>query len=213
MTKSRTLALFLLSILFSGCSSLDVKESKIPDADEASATPETRLVFGKLIDLNPDSIPGELKFTYILYDKKDGVFLIDNKFPNRDPELGYFWVAVPLEMHFFGVSSLRLGIRGHEGTAVFRDEESGQPILGVVLPEGKAPVYLGDITIRSFLKNVEAKTDPYEVLGFALKELSVKKDLKKAKADLLTRNMDPKTLLDKPLVVMNAHEVSSVRSK
>ena len=127
--------------------------------------------------------------------------------------MGYFWVLVPLEMRFFGVSSLRFSIREHPGTAVFRDEESGQPILGVELPEGKAPVYVGEITIRSFLKNVDEKTDKYEVFGFAMKELSVKKDLKKAKSDISARGIEPKTLIDKSLVVMNAHEVTSGKSK
>jgi len=197
----------LLLTLVLGCSETEVK------LEQDRVTPATRLVFGKYVDLNPDSIPEDLKFTYILSDKRDGMFLVDSRFPNLDPELGYFWVLVPMEMHFFGVGSLRLSIRGQEDKAVFRDEEDGQPILGVDLPEGKAPVYVGEITIRSFLKKIEEKSDGREVFAFALKELSVKKNLKKAKDEVTARGIDPKTLVDKPLVVMNAHEVTSSKSK
>lgn len=65
MAMRAFLSLLLVSFVISGCSS--ASKAKITKADINNE--DHRIIYGKIKDLNPDSIPAKLQMTYTLNDQ------------------------------------------------------------------------------------------------------------------------------------------------
>jgi hypothetical protein len=173
-------------LVFIGCSSKATMTKLSKDKIMNNST----VVFGKIVDLNPESDPSQLQITYTLSDKSDeSIVRIDNNFPKLDPESNYFWVAIPdEEVKYFGIKSIRYGIKGMTAQPIIRDEKNHKPLFGVPLNYGRnGAVYVGEIVIRSYTKKLSA--------GFNLdvpdiKEVSIRNNTKDAKETLGKMGMD-----------------------
>ena len=170
----------ILFLLIGSCSSSNMKLTKL-DVNSSS-----RIVFGKIIDMNPDSKESELQITYVLQNSNQLMSLsFGNKFPHLEPQSDFFWISIPKETEFFGVTSIRFAINGVEGIAIIRDDKTHKPLLGTALKPGTEPVYIGEIVIRSGTRKYGASKLPAE--GFDLKELNIKSNVRAAK-EILDRN-------------------------
>jgi len=158
------------------------------------------IIFGRIVDLNPQSVKGKLQITYTLSkDQTGGMFGSDTAFPNIDPETNYFWVSVPTkDATYFGIRSIRFMINGVETTAVMRDELHHKPLFGTVLESTKEAkyIYVGDITIRSGVRKTAAGLN---LELFDIKEAYNKTNPASAKNYLQERGFDTKNLVIKPL--------------
>lgn len=187
------IALSLLCLILIGCSATATKTKLSKDKIMNNST----VVFGKIIDLNPESDPTQLQITYTLSDKsEEGIVRIDNKFPKLDPESNYFWVAIPdEEVKFFGIKSIRYGINGMTATPIIRDEKTHKPLFGIPLNGRNGAVYVGEIVIRSYTKKLNA--------GFNLdipdvKEVTIKNNTKEAKEFLGKLGIDANSMTVNP---------------
>lgn len=179
------------------CTSANMKLTK------QEVTSYSRIVFGKIIDLNPDSKPSELQVTYVLSDKNKaaGMLTFGNKFPNLEPKGDFFWISIPQDITYFGITSIRFGLNGVDGTAIIRDDKTQQPLFGTHLTKGTEPVYIGEIVIRSGTRKYGASKIIAE--GFDLKEINIKNNAQMAK-DILNKNgIDSTKLITSPLKINN----------
>lgn len=197
MKVQSMLSCLLLPIFIVACSSASMKLTK------QDVTSSTRLIFGKIVDLNPESKPSELQVTYVLQnsDKALGVSF-GNKFPYLEPKSDFFWISVPQDTKYFGVTSIRFGINGMEGTAIIRDDKTHKALMGTELKPGNEPVYIGEIVIRSGTRKYGAIRLPAE--GFDLKELNIKATPKMAK-DILDRNG-----IDSSKIIINTPKINNI---
>jgi hypothetical protein len=189
-----------MTFLFSSCSTLaPTAGNKSTLTNERSNSMNT-IIFGRIVDLNPDSIKGKLQITYTLSkDHTGGMFGTDTAFPNIDPQTNYFWVSVPTQdARYFGVRSIRFMINGVETMAVMRDDLHNKPLFGIPLEVSKEAkyIYVGDITIRSGVRKTAAGLN-LEV--FDIKEAYNKTNPASAKSYLEERGFDSKNLVIKPL--------------
>lgn len=180
MKISTLVSLVALFIFLAACTSATSKLTK------KDATESTRIVYGKIIDLNPDSIPADLQLTYTLNESpKDNILAgFDNKFPKLEPKSNFFWIAIPSNTEYFGVNSIRFKLTGVDGEAIIRNDKTHAPLFGTKLQKGNSPIYIGDITIRSGMRKYTAGL---ETEGFDLKEAYIKNNLTVAK-DFLDKN-------------------------
>lgn len=176
------LSLITLLVFFTGCSSSTAKLTK------HDATPTNRIVYGKIIDLNPESIPSELQLTYTLsgVPQNNIVGGFDNKFPRLEPKLNFFWISIPNDTTYFGVSSIRFKLNGVDGEAIIRDDKNHKPLFGTQLQKGNAPVYIGDITIKPGTRKYSVG---FESEAFDLKEAYIKNNAAVAKQFLDTNGI------------------------
>lgn len=158
------------------------------------------IIFGRIVDLNPQSVKGKLQITYTLSkEQTGGMFGTDSAFPNIDPDTNYFWVSVPTkDAKYFGIRSIRFMINGTDSVAIMRDEIHHQPLFGIQLDTSKDAkyVYVGDITIRSGVRKTGSGLN-LEV--FDLKEAYNKTNLPSAKNYLEDKGFDTKNLVVKPI--------------
>lgn len=158
------------------------------------------IIFGRIVDLNPQSVKGKLQITYTLSkDQAGGMFGTDSAFPNIDPETNYFWVSVPTkDAKYFGIRSIRFMINGVDTVAIMRDELRHQPLFGIPLETSKEAkyVYVGDITIRSGVRKTASGLN-LEV--FDIKEAYNKTNLPSAKNYLQEKGFDTKNMVVKPI--------------
>lgn len=197
-----TRALVCLSFIafLTGCSSSTAKLTK------SDATSDTRIVYGKLTDLNPDSDPAELQITYTLSEvKENNILAIDNKFPRLEPKSPYFWISVPKNATFLGINSIRFKLKNVDGEAIIRDDKTFKPLLGLTLVPGNNPVYIGDITIRSGTRKYTA----LGAEGFDLKEAYIKNDAASAKEFLDKNGFDSKEMVFVPFKMKTYQEAKS----
>ena len=185
--------ILFLALITAGCSSTATKTKLSKDKIMNNST----VVFGKIIDLNPESDPTQLQITYTLSDKSEaGIVRIDNKFPKLDPESNYFWVAIPdEEVKYFGIKSIRYGINGMTAKPIVRDEKNHKPLFGIPLNGRNGAVYVGEIVIRSYTKKLNA--------GFNLdipdlKEVTIKNNTKEAREFLGKIGIDSKDMTINP---------------
>ena len=190
--KIKTLvSIVALFVFLVGCSSSTSKLTK----QEVSNT--TRIVYGKIIDLNPDSIPEDLQLTYTLTDVPQNNVMagFDNKFPRLEPKSSFFWVSIPSNAEYFGVNSIRFKLTGVDGEAIIRNDKTHTPLFGTKLLKGNEPIYIGDITIRSGMRKYSVGL---ETEGFDLKEAYIKNNLAVAKEFLNTNGIDSNNLIITP---------------
>lgn len=187
-TLVSVLALF---VFLAGCSSSTAKLTK------HDATTTTRIVYGKIIDLNPDSIPADLQLTYTLTDVPQNNIMagFDNKFPRLEPKSNFFWIAIPSNAEYFGVNSIRFKLTGVDGEAIIRNDKTHIPLFGTKLAKGNSPIYIGDITIRSGMRKYSVGL---ETEGFDLKEAYIKNNLADAKEFLNTNGIDSNNMIITP---------------
>jgi len=190
------LALFSIA----ACSSLaPTGASKVALNNDRSNATKT-IIFGRIIDLNPQSVKGKLQITYTLSkDQTGGMFGTDTAFPNIDPETNYFWVTVPTsDTKYFGIRSIRFMIDGVQTTAVMRDELHHRPLFGIPLENSKDSkyIYVGDITIRSGVRKTASGLN-LEV--FDIKEAYNKPNASQAKNYLEEKGFDSKNMIVKPI--------------
>jgi hypothetical protein len=191
----------LLAMVFVGaCSSLaPTGGNKVALNNERSNSMNT-IIFGRIVDLNPQSVKGKLQITYTLSkEQTGGMFGTDSAFPNIDPETNYFWVSVPTkDVHYFGIRSIRFMINGVETAAIMRDEIKQQPLFGIPLENSKDAkyIYVGDITIRSGVRKTAAGLN-LEV--FDIKEAYNKTNPASAKSYLQEKGFDTKNMIVKPM--------------
>lgn len=198
MTKSHVIIFVALISILAGCASTTSKLTK------HDATDSTRIIYGKIIDLNPESIPAELQMTYVTEEApKNGILSFDNKFPRLEPKTNFWWVSVPKDAKYFGVSSIRFKLNGVEGTAIIRDDRTHKPLFGISLQPGNNPIYIGDITIRSGMRKYSAGL---ETEGFDLKEAYIKDNSKIAREFLDKNGIDSNELVVTPFKLKNTQE-------
>jgi len=195
--------LIFLLVFLAACSSSTSKLTK----QELSKS--TRVIYGKIIDLNPDSLPSELQLTYVLSQQAKGELLsFADKFPNREPNSQFFWVTVPRDAKYFGINSIRFAIKDVEGVATVKDVKDHNPLFGVTLIEGTTPVYIGDIVIRSGLRKYGASLNAE---SFDLKEIAVKNNALPAKEFLTTNGFDPQELVVLPFNPGNGQQAAKAK--
>lgn len=196
----RYVIFFALFSLVAACSSLAPSgASKVALNSERSNASKT-IIFGRIIDLNPQSVKGKLQITYTLSkEQTGGMFGTDTAFPNVDPDTNYFWVTVPTtDTRYFGIRSIRFMIDGVETQAVMRDELHHQPLFGTPLETSKEAkyIYVGDITIRSGVRKTGSGLN-LEV--FDIKEAYNKSNPSQAKNYLEDKGFDSKNMVVKPI--------------
>lgn len=202
MTIRAFVSLIAILIFLTGCASSTAKLTK------HDSTTDNRIVYGKIVDLNPESDPAELQMTYVLEEApKNGLLSFDNKFPRLEPKTNFFWVTVPKDTTYFGVSSIRFKLNGVEGTAVIRDDRTHKPLFGVKLDKGNAPVYIGDITIKSGMRKYSA--GGIETEGFDLKEAYIKDNRAVAKEFLDKNGIDTNSLIVSPFKLKNQQQAKT----
>ena len=191
MKFASIVSLIALLAFMAGCSS---STSKLTKQD---ATESTRIVYGKIIDLNPESIPSELQLTYTLSSVPQNNILagFDNKFPKLEPKSNFFWISIPSNSEYFGVNSIRFKLTGVDGEAIIRNDKTHTPLFGTPLQKGTEPIYIGDITIRSGMRKYTAGL---ETEGFDLKEAYIKNNLAVAKEFLDKNGIDSNNLIITP---------------
>lgn len=190
--KIQTLVSVLALLAFlTACSSSTAKLTK------HDATTTTRIVYGKIIDLNPDSIPSDLQLTYTLSELPQNNIMagFDNKFPRLEPKSNFFWIAIPSDSEYFGVNSIRFKLTGVDGEAIIRNDKSHTPLFGTKLQKGNSPIYIGDITIRTGMRKYSVGL---ETEGFDLKEAYIKNNLAVAKEFLNTNGIDSNNMVVTP---------------
>ena len=205
--KTKThISLLSLLIFLTACSSSTAKLTK------HDATNTTRIVYGKIIDLNPQSIPSELQLTYTLTEVPKNNLLsgLDNKFPRLEPKSNYFWISVPNDTTYFGVSSIRFKLEGIDGEAIIRDDKNHKPLFGTKLEKGNAPVYIGDITIKSGTRKYSVGL---ESEGFDLKEAYIKNNAAFAREFLDKNGIDSNELIVNPFKLKNQQQAKMKNSK
>lgn len=171
--------LLFVSLVVTGCSSASKEKITKHEINSDSH----RVIYGKIKDLNPESITEKLGVTFVTSDKPHvGTLAFDNKFPFKEPRSDFFWVTIPKNSTYFGIYSIRFSLEGVDGEAIIRNDKTHLPLFGIDLPKGNAPVYIGEITIRSGMK----KYGVGFVEGFDLKEAYIK-----------TNPADAKEFLDK----------------
>jgi hypothetical protein len=192
----KVLSLVLVMLVFTGCSSMATKTKLSKDKIFNNST----VVFGKIIDLNPESDPSQLQITYALSDKsEESIIRVDNNFPKLDPESNYFWVAIPdEEVKYFGIKSIRYGINGMTSKPMIRDEKTHKPLFGIPLKGRNGAVYVGEIVIRSYTKKLNA--------GFSLdipdiKEVTIRNNAKEAKEFIGNLGIDSDKMTINPFVL------------
>lgn len=192
--------IFLALFSLAACSTLaPTGASKVALNNERSKASKT-IIFGRIVDLNPQSVKGKLQITYTLSkDQTGGMFGTDTAFPNIDPESNYFWVTVPTsDTRYFGIRSIRFMINGVETMAVMRDELHHRPLFGVPLENSKEAkyIYVGDITIRS---GVRKSGSGLNLEVFDIKEAYNKSNPSQAKNYLEDKGFDSKNMVVKPI--------------
>lgn len=192
--------IFLALFSLAACSTLaPTGASKVALNNERSNASKT-IIFGRIVDLNPQSVKGKLQITYTLSkDQTGGMFGTDTAFPNIDPESNYFWVTVPTsDTRYFGIRSIRFMINGVETMAVMRDELHHRPLFGVPLENSKEAkyIYVGDITIRS---GVRKSGSGLNLEVFDIKEAYNKSNPSQAKNYLEDKGFDSKNMVVKPI--------------
>ena len=192
--------LLSFTLLFvSACSS---PKTKLTKNDISSST---RVLYGKIKDLNPSSVPLELQFSYVLSEgPHKGPFSLD-KYPNLEPSSDYFWITVPNDVTYFGVNSINFALRGVDGVATIRDNKHKNPLFGVNFPAGNEPIYIGEITIRSGTRKYSLGLD---VEGFDLKEAFIRKDMAQAREFLEKNGIESKYMTDVPFKIKFQHTSS-----
>lgn len=193
--------IFLSLFSLAACSTFTPSAgNKVALNNERSNSMNT-IIFGRIVDLNPQSVKGKLQITYTLSkDQTGGMFGTDSAFPNIDPDTNYFWVSVPTkDAKYFGIRSIRFMINGVDSVAIMRDEIHHQPLFGIQLDTSKDAqyVYVGDITIRSGVRKTAAAGLNLEV--FDLKEAYNKTNLPSAKNYLQDKGFDTKNMVVKPI--------------
>lgn len=182
--------LTLLLVILVGCSTTPTQTRLTKDKITNNAT----VVFGKISDLNPNADLTKLTITYTLSDKSEkGVLNFDNKVPKIDPHTGYFWVAIPNdEVTYFGIKSIRYGIKGMTSEPIIRDEVNHKALYGINLLGRNGAVYIGEITIRSFTR----KLNPNLNIDVAdIKEISIKNNANAAKEFLGKLGVEPSQMM------------------
>lgn len=175
--------------------------------DSDSVKPTERLVFGRLVDLNPEG--KELGVSYVLSKEAQNGFLsLENKLPQRERSSGYFWATVPANAKYFGVRSLNFEVKSQSGEASLRDEKTHLPLFGVELADGKGPFYVGDITIRSGMTAGDKDFLGVQSDAFELKEFSVRDERVEARKFLLARGIDISEMKGKIFDVKNEELLS-----
>jgi hypothetical protein len=195
-------SLIALLVFVVGCSSSTAKLTK----HDATAT--NRIVYGKIIDLNPESIPSELQLTYTLNEVPQNTIVggFDNKFPRLEPKSNFFWISIPNDATYFGVSSIRFKLNGVDGEAIIRDDKNHKPLFGTQLAKGNAPVYIGDITIKSGTRKYSVG---FESEAFDLKEAYIKNNVADAKHFLDTNGIDSNQLIINPFKMKNNQQATN----
>lgn len=193
--------LLILSLLVSSaCSTLTPSGGNKAALNNERSNSSNTIIFGRIVDLNPQSMKGKLQITYTLSkDKNGGMFGTDTAFPNIDTETNYFWVSVPVgDLQYFGIRSIRFMINGVETTAVMRDEIHHQPLFGIPLENSKEAkyIYVGDITIRSGTRKTASGLN-LEV--FDIKEAYNKSNPESAKDYLEEKGFDTKKMVVRPI--------------
>jgi hypothetical protein len=192
--------LVLSFLVLSSCSVLTPSQgNKVALNNERSNATNT-IIFGRIIDLNPQSEKAKLQLTYTLSkDQTGGIFGTDTNFPNVDPETNFFWISVPnQDVKYFGVRSIRFKINGVETTAVIRDEVKHTPLFGMNLesPKEAKYIYVGDIVIRSGIRKANSG------LGlefFDIKEAYNRSNPAAAKSYLQSKGFDTKNFVVRPM--------------
>ncbi len=201
---SNLMAIVVSLVILSGCSSTTAKLTK------SDATTDNRIIYGKIVDLNPDSDPNALQITYTLNEQRPNTMLsADNKYPRLEPKSPYFWIPVPKDATFIGINSIRFKIKNIDGEAIIRDDKTYKPLFGVNLTPGNNPVYIGDITIRSGTKKytaVHAET-------FDLKEAYIKNDGKSAKEFMDKNGFNSSELAIVPFKLKTYQEARNTKSR
>ena len=192
--------IFLALFSLAACSTLAPSgASKVALNSDRSNASKT-IIFGRIVDLNPQSVKGKLQITYTLSkEQTGGMFGTDTAFPNIDPETNFFWVSVPTsDTRYFGIRSIRFMINGVETQAVMRDELHHQPLFGIPLENSKEAkyIYVGDITIRSGVRKTGSGLN-LEV--FDIKEAYNKPNPSQAKNYLEDKGFDSKNMVVKPI--------------
>lgn len=194
------LILINLIFLFSACSSLAPSGGNKVALNKERSNSTNTIIFGRIIDLNPNAVKGKLQLTYTLSkDRTGGMFGTDTSFPNVDPESNFFWISVPTQdAQYFGVRSIRFMINGVETMAIIRDEIHHQPLFGVPLEASKEAkyIYIGDITIRS---GVRKTTSGLNLEMFDIKEAYNKSNPASAKNYLQEKGFDIKNMVIRPI--------------
>ena len=193
-------------VFVAGCSSSTAKLTK------HEATTSNRIVYGKIIDLNPESIPSELQLTYTLSEVPQNNIIgeFDNKFPRLEPKSNFFWISIPNDTTYFGVSSIRFKLNGVDVEAVIRDDKNHKPLFGTHLQKGNAPVYIGDITIKSGTRKYSVG---FESEGFDLKEAYIKNNAAVAKDFLDKNGIDSDELIINPFKLKNQQQAKMKPTK
>lgn len=196
----KTLALLALTLILTSCSTLAPSAGTQVALNKERSNSTNTIIFGRIVDLNPQSVKGKLQLTYTLSkDKTGGMFGSDTAFPNIDPETNYFWVSVPTkDAKYFGIRSIRFMINGVSTAAVMRDEIHHQPLFGIPLESTNEAkyIYVGEITIRSGVRKSAAGLN---LEMFDIKEAYNKPNTTSAKNYLKQRGFDTKNLVIKPL--------------
>lgn len=196
-------ALALLTFLVA-CSSTTAKLTK------TDATTDNRIIYGKIIDLNPEADASALQITYTLNEQRPNSILgVDNKYPRLEPKSPYFWIPVPKDATFIGINSIRFKIKNMEGEAIIRDDKTFKPLFGVALTPGNNPVYIGDITIRSGTKKYTA----VHAEAFDLKEAYIKNDVKSAKEFMEKNGFNTNELSVVPFKIKTYQEARNTKSR
>lgn len=192
--------IFLALFSLVACSSLAPTGGNQVALNNERSNSMNTIIFGRIVDLNPQSVKGKLQITYTLSkEQTGGVFGTDSAFPNIDPETNYFWVSVPTkDVKYFGIRSIRFMINGVETTAIMRDEIHHQPLFGIPLENSKEAkyIYVGDITIRSGVRKTASGLN-LEV--FDIKEAFNKTNPSQAKNYLQDKGFDTKNMVVKPM--------------
>lgn len=196
----KSLMLVILSVFISACSNLAPSAGNKVALNKERSNSTNTIIFGRIVDLNPNSVKGKLQLTYTLSkDKTGGMFGTDTSFPNIDPDTNFFWISVPTQdAQYFGVRSIRFMIDGVETMAIIRDEIRHQPLFGIPLEATKEAkyIYIGEITIRS---GVRKTASGLNLEMFDIKEAYNKSNPASAKNYLQEKGFDTKNLVIKPL--------------
>lgn len=154
---------------------------------------ENTVIFGRIIDLNPNSVKSKVQLTYTLTNENKETF----DFPNVDQDSNYFWIAIPAEKaKYFGVSSIRFMINGE--AAIMQDDKAHKPLFGAHLAgNNKAKyIYVGDITIRSGFRKT---TSGLNLEVFDIQEAYNKSNPASARTYLEEKGVNTKDLIVMPL--------------
>ncbi|MBA2404109.1 MAG: hypothetical protein H0V66_05005 [Bdellovibrionales bacterium] len=202
MKTNSLVVLFSLMAFIAACSSTTAKLTK------HDATNDNRIVYGKIIDLNPDSIPADLQFTYTLSETPQNTFVrnLKSQFPRLEPKSNFFWISVPKTATYFGVSSIHFKLNNVDGEAIIRDDKNHKPLFGTQLQPGNAPVYIGDITIKSGTRKYSVGLDTE---GFDLKEAYIKNNAALAKEFLDKNGIDSNGLIISPFKLKNQQQANT----